>query len=770
MSQDLDLNIRLRADGSGLQGAVNSSRQELDRLSGTTRASSNNFRQHATISGQTQQGMERLQSGMLGVRDSMNLINGPLNGISGRFTALSSILNKNNLMWVGLGLSVGAAGFAMQRGIQIAMNAERQQLRLAAILKATGHTVGFTNNQLEEYAHKVSLATMASTEGVRNAMGILLTFKSVTGKQFKDAISLSQDLAEVMGNDITSGAMLLGKALEDPINGLAGLKRGGISFLETEKDLIKSLYNVGQGAEAQRLILKKLAEQVGGAGAGASQGLSGSVDTLTERWEELLKALAQTGAAEKAKDFIDTVANGLHRLNRLIDPNAKDLQNKFNELIGVRENIKARMQNLETNPATHQIGGAAAALERERSLLKSVNAEIRELAENKFKLQEEEFKAYQKKGAEEPNKLSHEFAKSSVHASYNNLNMNEDRKAAEQAERAKTLSASSYKATEQQLLHREKLQQKAAATHEKSIKRIYNAQLSLMPAYARTEARAKQWRQETLDGLNKTGAGYGRLALEVENVFQQRIAQAMEQNLQASDHWAAGASRAFKAYADEAGNAAKNWEAVTSRALSGIEDAFVQLNTTGKLNIKDLVGSVLADISRLMIRQQVMEPMSKMLSGVVGNIAGGLMGGGGGELPLWMGQSGVGVYHTGGVVGMGGSKTRTVSTNLFTNASRMHSGGMIGPGEVPIIAKRGEGVFTPEQMAAMAPVGGSGGGGQVINQTINIDNSGNGGGEESEQRLAMLIKEAASQGAEQGYAKVFHDINTRGPIARKMGR
>jgi len=48
------------------------------------------------------------------------------------------------------------------------------------------------------------------------------------------------------------------------------------------------------------------------------------------------------------------------------------------------------------------------------------------------------------------------------------------------------------------------------------------------------------------------------------------------------------------------------------------------------------------------------------------------------------------VAHSGGRIGISSLPSRSVPSNLFADAPRMHSGGYIGPGEVPIIAKRGE--------------------------------------------------------------------------------
>ncbi len=73
-----------------------------------------------------------------------------------------------------------------------------------------------------------------------------------------------------------------------------------------------------------------------------------------------------------------------------------------------------------------------------------------------------------------------------------------------------------------------------------------------------------------------------------------------------------------------------------------------------------------------------------------------------------------GMFHTGleaGPVGAGQGAARAVPSRLFRNARRMHTGGLVGD-EVPIIAKKGEIVGWPHQMAE-AFGGGAGGAGDL---------------------------------------------------------
>lgn len=69
------------------------------------------------------------------------------------------------------------------------------------------------------------------------------------------------------------------------------------------------------------------------------------------------------------------------------------------------------------------------------------------------------------------------------------------------------------------------------------------------------------------------------------------------------------------------------------------------------------------------------------------------------------------IAHGGGIVGSLG-RTRPLHAANWLGAPRFHSGGIIGqsllPSEQAIVARKGEGVFTPSQMKALAPAGSSG--------------------------------------------------------------
>lgn len=189
-----------------------------------------------------------------------------------------------------------------------------------------------------------------------------------------------------------------------------------------------------------------------------------------------------------------------------------------------------------------------------------------------------------------------------------------------------------------------------------------------------------------------------------EETYTRRLRELTREKLQAARDWKSGAVNAFMEYSEEAGNAAKQVGNVISNSLRGTEDAFVKFALTGKSTVKDMMEQITADVARAVIRMAVISPIINGLTGGGGGFGGGGGGGGFGSiLGMIFGGGGgggdfnFGSFHTGGIVGSLAPGSRMVSQAVFANALRFHGGGLVGD-EVPIIAKKREGVFTPQQM------------------------------------------------------------------------
>jgi phage-related minor tail protein len=299
---------------------------------------------------------------------------GPFGGVAARLAAFGPAAAAGV---AGIGALVGAVTV----GVREAKEAEQSFARLQGVLRATGGSAGLTAGEIRDFAEELEGSTLATASGVQNAAAALATFRNVSGDTFTDAIALAQDMAAVFGGDIQSAAVQLGKALEDPERGITALRRSGVSFSEAQREVISNLVETGRTAEAQRLILDALANQVGGAGAAEADTLTGAFHRAADSIGDMLRAfdgvLGTSGAVRTALEGVAAAANAIGELagggslaDQLGQVNAelerlRDAPRPSPAEIGFGGAATAGLRG----PATEQRQGEIAALEERRLLL-----------------------------------------------------------------------------------------------------------------------------------------------------------------------------------------------------------------------------------------------------------------------------------------------------------------------------------------------------------------------------------------------------------------
>jgi len=185
---------------------------------------------------------------------------------------------------------------------------DEQQKAIAQVeagLKSTANVAGFTSKELQKMASDLQKTSLFGDEDIlKNATAQLLTFTNITGEQFAKTQELALDLATRLDGDLKSSSIMLGKALNDPVANLSALSRAGIQFSTDQKEVINSLVETGNLAEAQTIILEELEKQYGGsaeaardAGLGPVQALGNTFSDLSEEIGERLLPVVQ-GFAE----------------------------------------------------------------------------------------------------------------------------------------------------------------------------------------------------------------------------------------------------------------------------------------------------------------------------------------------------------------------------------------------------------------------------------------------------------------------------------------
>lgn len=179
--------------------------------------------------------------------------------------------------------SFSAANSLIRESIHLAGIQETQEIRLAAVTRATGEASGFTAAELYKMAGGLQEVTTFGDEATIGAMAVLATFKQIKGDIFERATRAAQDMAVTMGNGAANAAQLeaamlqVGKALQEPITGMSALSRVGVTFSEAQKEQVKGLIESGDLMAAQRVILAELEGQFKGAAAAARGTWAGAV-------------------------------------------------------------------------------------------------------------------------------------------------------------------------------------------------------------------------------------------------------------------------------------------------------------------------------------------------------------------------------------------------------------------------------------------------------------------------------------------------------------
>ena len=170
----------------------------------------------------------------------------------------SSALDGAKTASFAFGGAIAGVGVGLFAAAREAADAEKVHRQLEAVLKSTGNAAGLFKDDIEDQATALSKLTNYDNEAVLSAQNLLLTFTNIKGPIFQQATSTLLDMATAMGTDVKGSAIQLGKALNNPIDGISALTRVGVTFSDEQKKVIETLVNTGQTAKAQQVILNEL--------------------------------------------------------------------------------------------------------------------------------------------------------------------------------------------------------------------------------------------------------------------------------------------------------------------------------------------------------------------------------------------------------------------------------------------------------------------------------------------------------------------------------
>lgn len=199
------------------------------------------------------------------------------------------------------GIAGAAAGIGLaavfKTGYEEATDAERGVAQLEAGIKSTGNAAHVTVGGMTELAGTIQEYSGQTDDSIVKTEQLLLTFTNIRNvgpdKIFDQATIAAADMAAKFGGDASQQAIVLGKALNDPVRGLTALRRVGVAFTKDQEAQIKALVKTGDTMGAQKIILGELNKEFGGSAAAAGKTLPGQLAIARRSFEDVSQGIVE---------------------------------------------------------------------------------------------------------------------------------------------------------------------------------------------------------------------------------------------------------------------------------------------------------------------------------------------------------------------------------------------------------------------------------------------------------------------------------------------
>jgi hypothetical protein len=166
--------------------------------------------------------------------------------------------------------ALAAAGKSALAAGEEVNSANNRILQINTAMGLFGSETQKVTDRINKLAEAQGVELGISNLTIKATQAKLLTFKNLAksaktvGGAFDRANKAALDMAAAGFGSAEGNAVQLGKALENPIKGIAALAKSGVTFTDQEKEKIKTLVESNKMLEAQEMVLAAIETQVGG--------------------------------------------------------------------------------------------------------------------------------------------------------------------------------------------------------------------------------------------------------------------------------------------------------------------------------------------------------------------------------------------------------------------------------------------------------------------------------------------------------------------------
>lgn len=231
--------------------------------------------------------------------------------------------------------------------------------RLSAVLKSTAESAGVTFGEMTKLASSLQNVTTVGDETIIRGEAMLLTFTNIGKEVLPQATEAMLNLSIAMRTDVQQASIQLGKALNDPVQGVTALRRVGIQLTDQQEEQIKKFVDINDTASAQKVILGELETQFGGLAREVAKTDPGKIEQLknkigdlkedlgnnllpiTREWYELLLKISNIALPSLSNTIIgwDWLFGGKEKSEKKLNK-SKTIHSLLNDLITLQNALK----------------------------------------------------------------------------------------------------------------------------------------------------------------------------------------------------------------------------------------------------------------------------------------------------------------------------------------------------------------------------------------------------------------------------------------------
>ena len=257
--------------------------------------------------GQYEAAMNKVKASSSAAGTAMNKLTSHLGGIGGRVSGVMRSLTSLKTMLLG-GLGIYGVARAFKTVIDASNEQEKATAGLMQSLRSMGRYTPEFAQQLLDLASAYQKTTTSGDEATIEGMKLLSIYKGISNEMLPRATKAMLDISALMGGDVASAAMMVGKAA----SGMTSiLRRSGIVIDD----------NIGKSGDFAK-ILGEIEKQVGGQAEALRNSGYGGLVALKNASSDVQETLGDV-VKQGISPFVEALTNGFFKINDRIQEFAK---------------------------------------------------------------------------------------------------------------------------------------------------------------------------------------------------------------------------------------------------------------------------------------------------------------------------------------------------------------------------------------------------------------------------------------------------------------